>query len=264
MNRSVEVEIKVGLFVALGIALIMLTVLLLGGGQSIFERMVTYHAEFGEIEGLAEGATVKMSGVRVGQVSKILFKNDTGRVLVDFKVKRQFADAIHQDASVGIQTQGVLGDRYIIVNPGTPGSTIAKEDMELKADAPRDFKTYLSDADEVLGRLKKSLGHMEGILGSFNREQRAEQFFKNMSNFSSTLNDSSRTIKSSSDHLKSIMTKIDHGHGTIGALINDPTLYEDLKTLLGGANRNRVLKYFVRKSVEESREAREDAEKKKK
>jgi len=44
------------------------------------------------------------------------------------------------------------------------------------------------------------------------------------------------------------------GEGTLGALINDPSLYEDLKSLIGGANRNRVLKYFIQKSVESARE----------
>jgi hypothetical protein len=97
--------------------------------------------------------------------------------------------------------------------------------------------------------------------GSFNRDQRAETFFRNFSAASATINDSSKTLKASMDHLNSIFTKVDKGHGTLGALINDPSLYDDLKALLGGANRNRVLKYFVRKSVEESREAAEKEKK---
>lgn len=261
MNRSSEVEVKVGIFVSLGLALIMLTILMLGGGQSIFSRTIDFHARFHQIEGLVEGAIVKVAGVKVGQVSKIQFIKDSGDIDVTFFVNSKYKDVVHQDSLVGIQTQGMLGDRYLIVGTGTPGSPVAKAGSELKTEPPKDLKDYLSDADEVLDRLKTSLGHMEGILGSFHRESRAETFFRNMASASSRVNDGTKGLHESMGHFQSIMAKVDRGEGTIGALINDPALYDDLRALLGGANRNRVLKYFIKKSVEESREASKDEKK---
>src|SRR5262249_53902282 len=46
-------------------------------------------------------------------------------------------------------------------------------------------------------------------------------------------------------HLESILKKVDEGEGTLGALLNDPTVYEDMKTIMGGAKRSSILKYFV-------------------
>lgn len=264
MNRSTEIEVKVGFFVTLGLALVMLTILMLGGGQSIFSRGLQFHARFDQIEGLIEGATVKMAGVRIGQVSGIKFLEDTGQVSVSITVDRKYKDAIHQDSTVGVATQGMLGDRYIVVSTGTPGSPVAKAGAELKSDAPKDIKEFLTDADEVLGRLKTSLRHMEGILGSFSRESRAENFFKNITGFSTNANEGTKSLRQSMTSLNSIMSKIDKGEGTLGALVNDPSLYDDLKALLGGANRNRVLKYFIKKSVEESRDAAAEAQKQQK
>jgi len=54
---------------------------------------------------------------------------------------------------------------------------------------------------------------------------------------------------SAADHLDSILAKIDRGEGTLGLLVSDPSLYQDLKTLLGGANRSAVVKTLIRLST---------------
>jgi phospholipid/cholesterol/gamma-HCH transport system substrate-binding protein len=67
-------------------------------------------------------------------------------------------------------------------------------------------------------------------------------------------------IKKSMDHVASILEKIDNGQGTLGGLINDPTVHEDLKAILGGAKRSTILKYLIRQAVKGSEE--EEQEKK--
>lgn len=255
MNRSTEIEVKVGIFVSLGVALIMLTILMLGGGQEIFSRSASFHAKFDQIEGLVEGATVKIAGVRVGQVTQIQFEKDSGLVDVTFSVAQKFKDAVRKDAVVAIQTQGVLGDRYLVLGTGSAGAPAAQTGAELKGEPPKELKDYLNNADAVIDSLKNALSHMESVLGSFRKENRAEIFFKNITGFSTNANDGTKNMRESMNSLRSIFSKIDRGEGTLGALVNDPSLYDDMKSLLGGANRNKVLKYFIRKSVEESRDA---------
>lgn len=250
-----ETEIKVGIFVALGTVLIMVVIMLLGGGQSIFSRKIELKTKFKQAEGIVEGATVKVAGVKVGQVDGIQFIKDSGEVEVRFSVGYKFRDAIHEDSTVSVATQGVLGDRYLVVSYGTPGNEPAKDGGELKSEMPRELKDYLNTADEVLGRVKGSLKSLEAILGNFEKDGRSDTLFKNLSAASTNVSGASGNLPPSTQHLRSILAKIDNGEGTLGALINDPSLYEDLKAVLGGANRNKVLKYFIRKSVEESREA---------
>lgn len=255
MHRSTDIEVKVGIFVALGLGLVMLTILLLGGGRSIFQRDLSFHTKFTTSEGLVPGANVRLAGVRVGQISDIKILPDSNQVEISFTVASEYANSIREDSTVGVQTQGMLGDRFLVVTMGTPASPEVKSGGELKSEKARELKDYLSNADEVLDRLKNSLAHMEGILGNFKNENRSEIFFKNLTSFSTNMNDGTKNARQSMEHLRSVMAKIDNGHGTLGALVNDPSLYDDLKALLGGANRNKVLKYFIRKSVEESRDA---------
>lgn len=248
MHRSTEIEIKVGIFVALGLGLTMFTILFLGGGRTLFATNLTFHTKFAHSEGLIVGANVRLAGVKVGQVKEINVLPETNQVDVVFNVNSKYTDSVREDSTVGVQTMGVLGDRYLVVNMGTPGKPIAKAGAELESEAPKDFKDYLSNADQIIDKLKGSLTSMDTILSSFKRDGRADVFFKNMS-------ETSKNARASTEHLRSIVSKVDNGQGTLGALINDPSLYDDLKTLLGGANRNKVLKYFIRKSVEESRDA---------
>ena len=70
----------------------------------------------------------------------------------------------------------------------------------------------------------------------------------------STLNDKNLTqsianFKQSSENMSKLTKQIEEGPGTLHALIYDQSLHEDLRTLVGGANRNKVLKYFIRESI---------------
>ncbi|HRK03370.1 MAG TPA: MlaD family protein, partial [Oligoflexia bacterium] len=248
MTRSIDLEIKVGIFVAFGVGLVLFTIMLLGGGRTLFEKGTTFSAKFPQVEGLVEGATVKVAGVKVGQVKTIEFQSEHNLVNVTFSVNEQFASAVREDSTVGIQTQGVLGDRYIVVNPGGLSSKAAADGTELKAEHPKDLKDYLSNADEVLDRVKNTLKNAEAILTNFNRDNRSDLFFKNLTEMTENLSGATdglptkmKDVTTAAKHMKSILAKIDNGEGTVGALINDPSLYDDVKNLLGGANRNKVL-----------------------
>jgi phospholipid/cholesterol/gamma-HCH transport system substrate-binding protein len=50
---------------------------------------------------------------------------------------------------------------------------------------------------------------------------------------------------------RSILEKVDEGEGTIGLLLNDPTLYDDLKSLVGGAQRSLMVRSLIRLSSDQ-------------
>ena len=60
--------------------------------------------------------------------------------------------------------------------------------------------------------------------------------------------------KKTFEHLASIFEKIDNGQGTLGGLINDPTVHEDIKDILGGAKRSKLLKYLIRQAIQKNDE----------
>jgi phospholipid/cholesterol/gamma-HCH transport system substrate-binding protein len=76
---------------------------------------------------------------------------------------------------------------------------------------------------------------------------------------------SGKNLNEALSHLDSILTKIDGGDGTLGSFVNDPTVYEDVKSVLGGAKRSSIMKYFMRQFIEtsekEKEKEKEDSEK---
>lgn len=252
--KKIEIEIKVGIFVFAGLLLTMASIILLGGGSAIFENNASYYSEFKQIEGLVEGGLVKMSGIQVGEVSKIEFLPDSGKVRVEYAISRKFQSFIHEDSHVDVQTQGMLGDKFLSLSPGSLDKPLLKPGSEITSLAPKELRDYLSGADTLLARINKNLSYLEGILGSFEKENRANLFFKHLTQSAENLKNGSQKMEVSMKHVKSILTKIDQGSGTLGALVNDTALYDDMRNLLGGANRNKILKFFIKKSVEDARE----------
>jgi phospholipid/cholesterol/gamma-HCH transport system substrate-binding protein len=132
-QRERGLKFRVGVFVLVGLAGLIGMVYVLGARAHLFERRLTIHAEFTEVGGLTEGATVRLAGVQIGRVTGVALPSQPGgKVRVDMTVGRQFGDRIRTDSVARVETQGLLGDRIVELTVGTaeapavqPGETIA-------------------------------------------------------------------------------------------------------------------------------------------
>lgn len=116
-NRSLE--IGTGLFVLLGFAaLVFLTTQLPGSGMKVGATQgYRLLAKFDNIGDLKAGAPVSISGVRIGRVEGIRFDSGDYRAEVAMRIDPQF-DRIPEDSDASIQTQGLLGGKYVGIAAG--------------------------------------------------------------------------------------------------------------------------------------------------
>jgi len=108
------------LFVLLGFAaLLFLTTQLPATGLKLGGAKAGYHvtAEFDDIGDLKVGSPVTISGVRLGEVSAIRFDPKDYKAVVTMRIDRQYSE-IPEDSFASIQTQGLLGGKYIGLSPG--------------------------------------------------------------------------------------------------------------------------------------------------
>ena len=261
--KDKKLELKVGVFVMVGTGLVMAAILVLGGKQSTFSSLIHYTTHFAKIDGLITGAKVGMGGLQVGTVSSVEFDGKNRDIEVKFTVEKKYAEFIRKDSTVEIVTQGVLGDKYLSVNAGDPASPVVLNGGEVTQGASKDISQLFSSSEKLMQQLTLTTESLDRILGAFNRGNRAEQFFhgmastsKNMSEISTKMNDelSQAKIKSSINHLNSILEKIDQGQGSLGAFINDPGLYDDAKALVGQVNRNRIMRNLIRQTIKDNKE----------
>lgn len=272
-------KLTVGIFVLICIVLFSLGVLLVGSGKGFLTRSYPLFVKYQHIKGLQIGAAVHLAGIDAGYVKDISFNptNAQFEVLVTLNVISRYFPLIRQDSEASITTRGLLGDKYIQISLGSIKSPPIKAGDFIKTKDEKSVMDQLQGgsiverADAMLASVTEMLQQLqtgnkvEHIMTSL---QTASKEIQELSiklnspqsavgqllspNAASGANQSLKNITSATQSLSSILRKIDEGYGTIGALINDPTLYEDLKVLMGGAKRNALLKFVVRESLKKA------------
>jgi phospholipid/cholesterol/gamma-HCH transport system substrate-binding protein len=263
-----KMELRVGMFVVTGLVITLISILVLGGKQSIFTSVNRYLAHFEKIDGLVHGAKVTLGGLQIGAVSKISFDPAKREMRVEFTVEREYSEYLRKDSTIEVVTQGVLGDKYLSLNPGDPSLPVIENGGEVSQGKTKDLSQIITSSDQLVQRLTSTAENLDRILSAFNRGNRSEQFFqslasttKNLGDITGKLNEEfgQMKLKSSVNHLNSILEKIDQGQGSLGAFINDPGLYDDAKALVGQVNRNRIMRNLIRQTIKDNKEKPNDA-----
>src|SRR5688500_1441453 len=112
---------RVGLLVAVGIALFMVGTFLIGREQRLWERKVGYEVRFTRTSGFRVGAPVCLAGVDIGSVDDVSCPDvvDAKYVAITVSVTRRAAPRIREDSLAQIRSIGLLGDKYIEVGTGS-------------------------------------------------------------------------------------------------------------------------------------------------
>jgi phospholipid/cholesterol/gamma-HCH transport system substrate-binding protein len=262
-----KMELRVGMFVVTGLVMTLISILVLGGKQSIFTSVNRYLAHFEKIDGLVHGAKVTLGGLQIGAVSKISFDPANREMRVEFTVEREYSEYLRKDSTIEVVTQGVLGDKYLSLNPGDPTLPVIENGGEVPQGKTKDLSQIITSSDQLVQRLTSTAENLDRILSAFNRGNRSEQFFQSLSSTTKNLGEitgklkeefGQMKLKSSVNHLNSILEKIDQGQGSLGAFINDPGLYDDAKALVGQVNRNRIMRNLIRQTIKDNKEKPSD------
>lgn len=273
IQKSMQPEVKAGIFIAIGVSLVLFGILLLGGGESIFSSSYRLKAGFEDVSGLSKGSYVRSGGISVGRVTRIDFDADYRRVMVTMLIKDEFRQRIKKDSKVQMLTQGMLGDKYLEISDGSADATPADKDSVLETKGPEGLAQMLKGGENVINLLEKNLVNLKKITDSFAQDQRSDKFFKSLTEATTNLNTSLENLNkgkglgelnAAMKNLRIMTDRINNGEGTVGALLNDSSLYEDLKLLIGGASRNRVLQFFVKQAVKTSDDAKQEKSEKSK
>jgi len=128
MVQSRSVEIWVGLFVAAGLAALFMLAMRVSN-LSMVGNVDGYPivARFENVAGLKERAPVEMAGVRIGRVEAIAFDPDTFQARVTMRIDSRF-DQLPEDTSAAVLTAGLLGEKYIGLEPGGAMETLGPGD----------------------------------------------------------------------------------------------------------------------------------------
>jgi phospholipid/cholesterol/gamma-HCH transport system substrate-binding protein len=238
-THTQKFKFRLGLFVAGGLAIFILAIFIIGKQKNMFNPVFKLTATFHNVSGLEVGNKIRFSGINVGTVDNIRIVNDS-TVRIDMLIKKDVWQFIKADCNVAIASQGIIGDKLLIISQGSSDEKLAKDGQQLESTEP-------VETDAIIKSLRTTGENAEVI----------------------------------TKQLAEIMTKINKGEGTLGRLIQDKTLAENLnKTIVNlkqssksldenmtAAKHNFLFKgYFDRKDkvAKDKKDAKIRAEKEKK
>jgi phospholipid/cholesterol/gamma-HCH transport system substrate-binding protein len=180
--------ITVGIFLALGLVIFLLGVFTLGGQQKSFSKSIHISAIFDDVAGLKKGNNIWFSGVKVGTISSIHFTGPS-KVDVIMRIDETSQVYIHRNAGVRISSDGLIGNKIIVIDGGSPQAPVVQDGDILQAEK-------LMSTDDIVKVLQQNNQNLLSITTDF----------------------------------KLLSHRMLQGKGTIGALLADSVMGEQLRS----------------------------------
>jgi phospholipid/cholesterol/gamma-HCH transport system substrate-binding protein len=167
MNISAGQKIKTGLFAIISLALLLLLVFLIGKHKNLFGSTFYVQANFKNIAGLKEGNYVRFAGMDIGTVDNIAVMNDT-TVQVMLSLQKRMAPYIREDAIASIGSDGLMGDKLIIITPGNSNGALVKNGTVLKSSNPVDVDRIMNNLTRISSNAEAITGGLANIVSRIN------------------------------------------------------------------------------------------------
>jgi phospholipid/cholesterol/gamma-HCH transport system substrate-binding protein len=279
MKKKISHKVRLGIFVSLGILLFILAIYFIGEKQQLFRSTFRLSGVFKDVAGLQVGNNVRLSGINVGTIDNISIISDTSVrviILVDENT-RQF---IKKDAVAGIGSEGLMGNKVLVISPGTGGEKTIENDDVIATSQPIDvddimksLKSTMDNTAYITGDLAKISTNIESGKGTIGRLMMDKTWREDIQSTIINLKDGSvgfRTFMEKTNELDSILVRlnktidntssitydlsritnnIQSGEGMIGKMLMDQSMGQNLdSTLINLKNSLAEFEIFMKKA----------------
>ena len=193
---------RLGLFIVGTLAILAAGVFLIGDKQFLFSSTYPLTTTFKTVGGLNNGAEVRVGGVHQGTVKQIQLPTQAeGEMTVLMDLRKSTKQVIRTDSVATLQTEGLLGNKYVEISFGSPGAHNVDDDGTIAGTPPLEIADLIRKTNEILDTTTQTMG----------------------------------SVRESAERFKEISAKIDQGTGTVGALVNDRKVYAQLDQMTAQA-----------------------------
>jgi phospholipid/cholesterol/gamma-HCH transport system substrate-binding protein len=235
--NQIKQNLKLGAFVLAGLILFFTAIMFMGKQNTVFSKTFMVSAVFKNVEGLKEGDAVWLSGVRIGMVKGVRIVEE-GKVIVSLSLRERQNEFIKQDATATIGSDGLVGNKIVVIRPGTAQQIIHDEDT-INSFSPTDTQELFNLAKDVgvntksitedLKAITAKLNNGEGIVGELIHEGELSTELRQLIN---SLKMASQNTNRATADLQSMIHEINAGDGLLAKLIRDTTYVQTFdKTL---------------------------------
>lgn len=228
----------VGLFVLGTVLLLGVAVFMIGDRQMAFTKRFVLYTEFARVTGLQDGAVVRVSGARAGEVTAIAPPLEpAGKFRVSLQVTEELHRLVRTDSIASIQTEGLVGGSYLSITSGSanaaeapPLSTLAGQEPFEVADLLQQMNTTITKVNATIDQLSGQLEETIGTIGD--TVQNANELITTVSGDVRRMADSGARVSSD---LATLTSGVREGRGTVGKLFTDDELYTHVTRIASNA-----------------------------
>lgn len=227
-------ELRVGILVVVSLVILIFVVFTISGDLKLpgMNKTTVVRTRMASVDGLREGAEVRLSGKKVGSVREIVFGDEIPQdataqsnieiiMQIDGRLdKRPAVERIRSDSLAVLKGAGVLGDNVIDITPGTGAGTPIKDGDYIRSVAQKNVGDIINAAQTAVTNLNEISDDIRDITGNLRAGKGTMGKFINDDAFYVDLD---RTVREAETMLKAMRD----GKGTIGKLLNDPTVYNE-------------------------------------
>ena len=217
MKNNLTNKIKLGIFISLGILVFIVAIYFIGEGQQLFRHTFQLTGVFKDVAGLQAGNNVRLSGVNVGTVKNVNIVSDTS-VKVEILIDESTREFIKKDAVAIIGSEGLMGNKVLIINPGTGGKREIENDDVIETIQPinmddimKSLSTTIDNTSRITGDLSKITSNIESGKGTIGRLIMDKSWRQNFDSTFTNLKDGSagfKTLMDKSSELGDILTSL--------------------------------------------------------
>ncbi len=278
MNRDSALEFKVGIFVAIGLAMIAGFVVEFGRLGEGFKTYYDLTVRFKDASGLLKGSDVLFSGAKIGKVAgpPRLMREGEG-VAVPLRIYDYVK--IPKQSKITVGSSGLLGDRFVnVIMPPGPAKEYLSNNATLDGARETGIDDLTREGNLLIGDLRNTVQNINGTFTRLNSEALSPETLKSLRTSIDHLNETTSALAESSKKLDGVIAKADdtmasakkdaddlqgtiaearktfssatqlvreatNGKGLLGTLVNDSTLAGDLRALIGNLRAHGVLFY---------------------
>jgi phospholipid/cholesterol/gamma-HCH transport system substrate-binding protein len=210
----------VGAFVIGGLLLFAIGLFMIGDRRKLFSQDFEVWTEFKELGGVQNGAKVKVGGMDAGEVIEIQVPpQPQAKFRVRVRVLEKLHAVVRSDSVASIQTEGVLGNKFIKIDPGTPESPQAAPGSTIPGREPFEFGDLLQEVRDTIGKVR---GQMDDVFVSVqDTSKQANALISAVRGDVEAIVESGKKI---TDDVALVVEGVQAGRGTIGKLVKDEEL----------------------------------------
>lgn len=243
-NRNSQ-NLKLGIFILLGITIFVLAVYFIGNKQNLFGTNARVFSVFKNVNGLQTGNNVRFAGVNVGTVKDITIVNDTS-IVVDMLISEKTMHLIKENTMATVNSDGLVGSMVVNLIPGdsinsprlNPGDTLESISKIATADMLTTLNTTNENAALLTADLLKitnSINKGEGTIGALIKdEEMATNIKQSIEGLRKTTNEASGSIH----ELNKLIASVDLENGLMGVLLNDTIAAKNISEVIEDLNQS--------------------------